>query len=359
MGYLDDFIAQVTPNTDHQLYLKIITVFCVTFILLKVIGLLAHQRMKAAAKRTGNNIDDLIIQVLDSFGFIFYFTVSLFVVTAVINIDQDVSVAINKVSTVVFTYYAIKALAAVSNYGFKRALKVRQAKDERFDPTVLKILNTVVKAILWLVGVLLVLQNLGYNVTAVLGGIGVLGIAIAFGLQNILQDVFAFFSIYFDKPFKVGDFIVIGEGDKGTVKKIGIRSTRIKTLQGEELVISNEDLTNTRINNYRKLNKRRVEFKFGVTYNTPSSKLKKIPMMVEKIINDIEAAEFSRTHFKQFGEFSLVFEVVYYVTNPDYRVHMDIQQQINLQIKDQLERAKIEMALPTQTLFVQGREDNK
>jgi small-conductance mechanosensitive channel len=166
-----------------------------------------------------------------------------------------------------------------------------------------------------------------------------------------LADIFASFSIHFDKPFKVGDFIIIGN-DMGTVKKIGIKSTRITTLEGDELVVSNRDLTETRVHNYKRMRKRRVSFELGVEYSTPVKKLKKIPKIVEGIIKGIDLLEFDRAHFKNFGDFSLNFEVVYYLKSKDYNVYMDKQQEINLKIKEKFDKERIKIAFPTQQIFL-------
>jgi hypothetical protein len=173
----------------------------------------------------------------------------------------------------------------------------------------------------------------------------------AFALQNILSDLFSSFSIYFDKPFVEGDFIIIGN-DMGIVKKIGIKSTRIQTLQGQELVVSNKELTSTRINNYKKMSKRRAIFNFGVEYSTSKKKLEKIPTIVKKIINNIELASLDRAHFKSFGDSSLDFEVVYYVDSSDYAKYMDIQQEINLALVLAFEKEKINFAFPSRTIYM-------
>jgi len=200
--------------------------------------------------------------------------------------------------------------------------------------------------------ILLIVQNLGYDITALIAGLGIGGIAIAFALQGILSDVFASFSIYFDKPFKTGDFIIVGE-EMGTVKNIGLKSTRIQTLEGEELVISNKELTETRIRNYRGFEKRRMTFSFGVKYETPIEKVKSIPQMVKDIIGEIDKAEIQRIHFTDFGDFSLNFGAVYYITSGDFTVHKDIQHEINIALMERFEKEGIEFAYPTQTVYIQ------
>jgi len=164
--------------------------------------------------------------------------------------------------------------------------------------------------------------------------------------------LFSAFAIYFDKPFKDGDFIIIGN-DMGTIKHIGIKSTRIQTLEGQELVVSNSELTSIRVNNYMKMEDRRVVFKFGVEYSTSLEKLKKINEIVKKIVKGAKNADLDRVHFKEFGDFSLNYEVVYYIHSPDYTEYMDVQQEINFKLKEAFEKEGIVFAFPTQTIFLE------
>ncbi len=173
----------------------------------------------------------------------------------------------------------------------------------------------------------------------------------ALAAQAILQDLFSYFSIIFDRPFDVGDFIIV-DSFMGTVEYVGIKTTRIRSLSGEQVVFSNTDLTNSRVRNYKRMELRRVVFGFGVVYETPLDKLRKIPQIVEDVIKSIEQTRFDRAHFFKYGDFSLDFEVVYYVLSSDYNKYMDIQQEINLKIKEEFEREGIEFAYPTQLLYL-------
>jgi small-conductance mechanosensitive channel len=164
--------------------------------------------------------------------------------------------------------------------------------------------------------------------------------------------LFAAFIIYFDKPFKEDDFIIIGN-DMGVVKEIGLKSTRIQALGGQELVMSNTELVNSRINNYKQMKKRRVVFGFGVKYDTGEAKLKKIKSIVTKIFKSVKDVDFDRVHFKEFGDFSLNYEVVYYVDKSDYNIYMDKQEEINMKIYSEFEKAGIDFAFPTQTIRIQ------
>ena len=229
----------------------------------------------------------------------------------------------------------------------------RRAK-EQMSEHILFVLKKIINAFIFMIAFLIILSVLKVDLSGVVVGLGVGGIAIAFALQNVLSDVFSAFSIYFDKPFEIGDYIVVGEYS-GTVKKIGMKSTRVQLLQGEELVLSNRELTSTSVRNFKKMKKRRISFSFGVTYATSTKKLKKIPEIVKEIINP-EKLEFvdkiDRVHFTEFGDFSLNFDIVYYIKTKDYAKYRDTQQQINFAIREAFEKEGIEMAFPTQTIFL-------
>ena len=205
--------------------------------------------------------------------------------------------------------------------------------------------------VLWSFVLLVIMENLGVNVTTLIASLGVGGIAIGLATQNILSDLFASLSILLDKPFEVGHFIIVGD-QLGTVEKIGLKTTRLRSLSGELLVFGNNDLLSSRIRNYAHFWERRVVFSFGVLYDTPSAKLKKIPETVRRIIESVDQTRFDRAHFKEFGDFSLNFEVVYYVLSPDYVVYMDIQEKINLGIFEAFETEGIGFAFPTRTIHI-------
>jgi small-conductance mechanosensitive channel len=204
--------------------------------------------------------------------------------------------------------------------------------------------------------VLFALDNVGIKVTALVAGLGVGGIAIALAVQNILGDLFASLSIVLDKPFVVGDFVILGEF-MGNVEHVGLKTTRVRSLSGEQIVFSNNDLLSSRLRNFGRLRERRALFTLGVTYQTPREKLQKIPGMIKQAIESIEKTRFDRSHFKSYGAFSLDFETVYYVLGADYALYMDIQQKINLQIHEMFENEGIEFAYPTQTVFVEKGEN--
>ena len=235
----------------------------------------------------------------------------------------------------------------VSWYANRLARKTKQ----EVSTNILVIFKKLLHAVVYIFAFLILLYLSKIDLSGALVGLGVGGIAIAFALQNLLSDAFSAFSIFFDRPFEIGDFIVIGD-DAGTVTHVSMRSTRIKLLQGEELVISNRSILDKNIHNYKKLKKRRIVFSVGVTYGTPIEKLKKIESMIREVIGKCQLCQIDRIHFREFGAFSLNFEVVYFIDSSDYNKYMDIQQQINFGIAEAFEKEKIEIAFPTQTIYL-------
>lgn len=214
------------------------------------------------------------------------------------------------------------------------------------------------RLVIWGLLVLLLLDNLGVNITALIAGLGVGGIAVALAVQNILGDLFCSLSILLDKPFEVGDFIIV-DSVTGTVEKIGIKSTRIRSLSGEQIVVSNSDLIQKQVKNYKRMAQRRVVFTLGVTYQTTPEKMKIIPQMIKDIINESDNVRFDRAHFSGFGDFALLIEVVYFILSSDYIVYMDIQQEIYFKILEMFAENKIDFAYPTQTVFLENTEGLK
>lgn len=217
--------------------------------------------------------------------------------------------------------------------------------------TTAAILGFVARIVLWSLVLLMVLDNLGFDVTALVASLGIGGIAVALAMQNILGDVFASLAIALDKPVVIGDFIVLGEV-MGTVERVGLKTTHLRSLSGELIVLPNSDLLSSRIRNYKRMFERRVLFKFGVTYATPPATLQRIPGIVRGIIEGEALARFDRAHFAVFGDSALEFEVVYYVRDPDYNRYMDVQQQINFGLIAALDEAGAEFAFPTRTLHI-------
>ena len=234
--------------------------------------------------------------------------------------------------------------------GLSLYLNSKQRSDAVGASTV-ALLGFIARVAAWALAALMILDNLGFNVSALVASLGIGGIAVALAVQNILGDIFASLSITLDKPFVVGDFVVV-EDILGTIEYVGVKTTRLRSLSGEQIIFSNAELLKRCIRNYGRMVERRVLFTFGVVYQTPYRKIERIPAIVRDIIERQPKARFDRAHFKAYGDSSLDFEIVYFVLNPDYNVYMDTQQSINLEIFRCFEQDNIAFAYPTRTLHV-------
>jgi small-conductance mechanosensitive channel len=303
------------------------------------------------AKETETKIDDRILRDIKAPIILLAFFVGLHYALQPMSFlgsyAETVSQLFDIAQILVITFIIVRVLNILVSWFGERA-----KNEKRMSEHLLSILKQLIRAVVYLFAFFAILGVFKVDLSGIVVGLGVGGLAIALALQNILGDAFSAFLIYFDRPFEVGDFIVIGEYS-GNVKKIGMRSTRIKLLQGEELVVSNRELTTAEIRNFKKLRKRRVVFKFGVAVDTPSEKLKTIPQILKEIISKIKLTEFDRAHFSEFGDFTFNFEVVYYIKTADYKKFMDIKQTINLELVETFERENIVMPFPTQSVVLE------
>lgn len=309
------------------------------------------KRIKGISAKTKTTLDDFFVEVLEKLALPFLRVLALYIAIKSLTWHPNFEKGVNYLELGVAIFFAARFAMMFVEYVFKEYLK-KSADDAALERSLHGAL-VMVRALVWGGAAVFLLDNLGFKISAVIAGLGIGGVAVALAAQTILKDLFSYFSIIFDRPFKVGDFIIIGDL-MGTVEYVGIKTTRIRSLGGEMLVFSNSDLTDSRVRNYRPMEKRRVLFKLGVAYETPGDKLKEIPALVERIIKSTDDTVFDRAHFFAYGDFSLIFEVVYYVIGPDYNKYMDIQQKINFGIKEEFEKRGIEFAYPTQTLYVKN-----
>ncbi len=338
---------QIFGNTVGD-FIGATVAFIVFLFVFKIFQFIILRRLSILAEKTKTDIDDTLIKIVKSLRPPFYSFIAFYFAVQFLTLGSTLGEVLDSLLVIWVVYQVIIAAQILIEYVFVKALKNEEDKSAQGAFGVIK---NVIGVVLWMLGLLVILSNMGVNITSVIAGLGIGGIAIAFAFQNILEDLFSSFAILFDKPFKVGDFIIVGE-HKGVVQKMGIKTTRLKSLGGEEIVISNKELTSARLQNFKKMEERRIGFTFGVTYETPTEKLKTIQGTVKDIIDSIENARFDRSHFTQFDDSALTFETVYYVTTSDYAVYRNIQQEINLRIKESFEKDSIDMAYPTQTIYL-------
>jgi small-conductance mechanosensitive channel len=314
--------------------------------LLKGFGL---NRLRKFSQRTTSTFDDLVVKLIEKSVMPLLYILAFYVGLQYISLPDKAAKVVEIAVMLCATFFVLRMITSSISYLFTSAMagKDENAKREKQARGILLIVNIVV----WLLGLLFVVDNLGYDITTIVAGLGIGGIAIALAAQTILGDLFSYLVIFFDKPFEIGDFIIV-EDKMGSVEYIGIKTTRVRTLGGEQLVFSNTDLTNSRVHNYKRMEQRRIVFSFGVTYNTNAAVLRKIPGMAKAIVEESENIRFDRAHFKSFGSSSLDFEVVYYVLSADFNNYMDVQQTINFKLFERFESEGIEFAFPTQTVYL-------
>ena len=316
-----------------------------------VIRFLMLRQFKKLAARSDATLLPVLIATVKRTKWLFILILALYVGAIVLTLPTNVRTVVNAVMIVALLIQVGLWAMAATNVLLEQYRQRKLAEDPS-GLTTLSLLNFMSKIVIWSLVLLLVLDNMGVNITALVAGLGVGGIAVALAMQAILGDLFASLSIVLDKPFVVGDFLSIADL-LGTVEYVGLKTTRLRSLSGEQLVFSNSDLLNSRIRNYGRMFERRVVFKIGVTYQTSRENLIKIPTIIRQAIEQQDKTRFDRSHFMEYGDFALNFESVYYVLGPDYNMYMDIQQAINLYIHEQFEQEGIEFAYPTQTLFVE------
>lgn len=336
---------------DVTRYVLAALVFCGLYLFFQLVQRIVLIRLEKWATKTETDIDNMIISTVEGIRSWVYIIVALYVALQFFTLPSILNYIVTGAILFAIVWQAIEVATTLIEFFTKRTLE-RRMDGEEVDPNAANASNLIsllAKIVLWSLGILFVLSNLGIEVTSLIAGLGIGGIAVAFALQGVLSDLFASFSIYFDKPFRIGDFVITG-GDAGVVEHIGIMSTRLRTLQGEELVVSNNELTTARVQNFKKMEERRIVSQFGITYETEYDKVKQVPDIVRNIFAASEG-RLDRVHFISFADSALLFEVVYYVETADYTKYLDIQQEFNFALMAKFAEVGIEFAYPTQTIY--------
>ncbi len=314
----------------------------------RIIKSIVLARLRKLSEKSKTTFDDFAVTVVERSVIPFFYILGVYLGLRYLDFNNNIAGIISSALMVVAVFFIVRLISDFISYLFERVTKKDSAPVKQTKGILL-----IFKIVLWILGTVFLIDNLGYDITTIVAGLGIGGIAIALAAQAVLGDLFSYLVIFFDKPFEIGDFIIIGD-KMGTVEYIGIKTTRLRALGGEQLIVANTDLTNSRVQNYKRMQKRRVSFTVGVTYETPSESLKKIPHIVGDIIRRQSNTQFDRAHFSSFGDFNLNFEIVYYILSSDYNEYMDIQQAINLGIFEEFEQNSIEFAYPTRKVLIQS-----
>lgn len=350
MVSLNDMLNQVFFHNRLLDYLIFGAVLIIGAVVARMINKVLIKRLYAWAESTPSIIDDFLVHTLQEKIMPFLYYGLLILAVQFLHVAPVITKSLNLLGIVLLTFYGVRffldALKLfLENYWLKKAQNA--GKKHIFDGVFV-----IIKIMIWSFAFLLLLDNLGVKVSTLVTGLGIGGVAVALAAQTILSDLFNYFTIYFDRPFEVGDYIIIGEY-MGTVEHIGLKTTRLRSLGGEQLILANTDLTNSRVRNYKRMERRRVVFSIRVAYTTDLKRLRLLPELLTEIVKNMPGITFDRAHFVAIKEDSFVFEVVYYVNSGDYRRYMDIQQEINLQITEKFAELGVEFAYPTHSLYLQ------
>jgi len=352
---LKSFLDRIVLDWPLLSWAKAVGLAAVIAVVLVGARRLASHWFGRVADRTKNHVDDVVVAIIRG-------SRSFFLAAAALVVAKTVLEAPDAADQVIWRLFFLALLVQVGLWGndlvsaASRWYISREEHDGEADPsrvTAARAFALMGRLVLWSILLILTLDNFGVDITALVAGLGIGGIAIALAVQNVLKDILAYVSILVDQPFVIGDFLMVGDLS-GTVEHVGVKSTRMRSLSGEQLVFSNEDLLSSRIRNYKRMFERRVVFSVGVVYGTPPGQLEAIPGLMKEAIEAQADVRFDRAHFKAMADFALTFEGVYYVLVPDYAAYMDRQQAINLQLYRKFGELGLEFAFPTQTLHVES-----
>lgn len=307
-------------------------------------------RFSKLSKRTTNQIDDFLVELVKKTKSISLVALGLFIALVSWDMPDRAVFWLERLVFIVLMLQVVwwgNALIKLSIDNYRQ----RKLETDASAVTTVQAIGVLGRITLWVIIILLILDNFGIEIAPLIAGLGIGGVAVALAVQNILGDLFASLSIVLDKPFVVGDFLIVDEY-LGTVEYIGLKTTRLRSLSGEQIVFSNSDLLKSRIRNYKRMFERRVVFTVGVTYQTTYDQLAEIPKILREIVTSQDKIRFDRAHFKEYSDSSLVYEVVYYVLSSDFNIYMDIQQAINLEIYRRFSDAGIIFAYPTRTVHI-------
>jgi len=346
---IQEFLQQTFLNNSILDYFVSLSIFVIGIIAIRIFKTIILLRLKKLAKQTATTLDDLLIRIIEKKLLPILYLGLIYLSIQFLILNPLFEKIIETVGLILLTIFAVRLLLTVVIYALETYWEKKE--EDASKKLAFRAIHTILRVVFWGLAVIIVLDNFGVKITTLIAGLGIGGVAIAIAAQAILRDLFSYFIIFFDRPFEIGDFIIVGDY-LGVVEHIGIKTTRLSSLGGEQIIFSNTDLTDSRVRNYKRMAKRRVVFKLGVTYQTTSQQLKEIPEIVSNVIKNIKETIFDRAHFLSYGDFSLIYEVVYYVIGSDYNKYMDIQQEINFRIKEEFDKRGIEFAYPTQTLYL-------
>jgi small-conductance mechanosensitive channel len=351
------FLTDTIYGNSVRAWLVTALAFAVAFGLLVLARYFITRRVAAVVGRTSTRFDDLALELARRTRIYFLFAIALVIAVRFVELPSRIAGLLDKLVALVVLLQAARWATGAIGFYVARHVEKRRGTSDAANLWAARMLGFAANVAVWAVILVALLDNLGFDVTTLVTGLGIGGIAIALAVQNVLSDVFAAMAIVLDKPFVVGDFIVV-DNFAGSVEQIGLKTTRLRSLSGEQIIFSNNELLKGRIRNYKRLYERRNVFSTDVTYDTPTNVVQRIPSMIREIVETQAPVRFDRSHLSAYTESGLRFETVYYVLDPDYNKHMDIQQVIFLTLLERFRSEGIDIALPTRVV-VNKHEDGQ
>jgi len=349
---IQDFLEEQVAGNPVRSWLYALTAFTAVFVLLSIVKRIAVARLTKLAERTETDIDDLLVDLLKRTGTFFLLAIAIFFAHHWLAVSGEYSGYVRGALRIAMWIQAGLWGLGLVQFGIGRMVRGSPADDPSRTMGA-SVLGFIGRVIVWSLVLLLCLQAMGQEIGPLLASLGVGGIAVALAAQNILGDLFASITILLDKPFVVGDSVVLGEF-VGKVERIGIKTTRLRSITGEEIAVGNNDLVSSRLRNFKHLLDGRQQFTLGVTYQTPPDKVEAIPSILKEIVEATPGTRFGRAHFVRFGDFALIYEVVFFVLSGQKEEAMDAQHRIHVEIHRRFSAEKIEFAYPTQTVYHVG-----
>jgi len=351
---LQDVLHRTFLNNSISTWL---TAAITAAVVLLVPLLLRHflvSRLRVVAQRTVNQLDDMAVELIAETRTWVLVAIAIFAGLGTLSLPATVASFVAPAAKLAILWQIALWGAEAVGFWVKHHLTTRTGTSDRTSIAMISAMGFGAKVMLWVLIFLTALKSVfGVEITALITGLGVSGIAVALAVQNILGDLLAALAIVFDKPFDVGDSIGVDQ-ISGTVERIGLKTTHIRSVNGEQIIIGNGDLLKSRLRNYRRMSQRRVLFNLDVTYDTPNDVLKRLPSVIEEIVSAQPRVRFDRAHVASFGESAIRIEVVYYVLDPDYKLYMDTQQAVYLEVLRRFGAMQVKFAFPSRTVYHEG-----
>lgn len=348
---MKEFLQQIWWNNSVQMYAIVLGEMILAWIFFRLFRRFIFSFIQKFAIRTASEIDDAVVAGAEKFIIPFLYLIANYAIIQQLELTEHAEHVLRVAIAIILTYFIIRFINHVMHLAITLYMRRKHESDARIRN--LNGVLLVVKVMVWITGVLLLVDNLGYDITTIITGLGIGGIAIALAAQNILSDLFSYFVIFFDKPFEIGDAIAVNDV-AGNVEHIGIKTSHIRSVTGEQLIMPNAELVKSTIKNYKRLDRRGVVFKFNVQYDTPVEKLNEIPNLLQQIVQNNTNATLDRCHLIGFGDYGLTFETLYFISSSDYKTYMNIQQKILLDIMQFFKEKEIGFAFPGQGFVLQN-----